>query len=352
LQALIYTNIIFVLTTYLFSFRFYNLSTYRLNLTDFKLKKWKLINIYLVLLISLTISYLTSSTNFIWVASYGGSNYRYDPIIPGIFWKILVSFILTFLFLVSKNSKHKLTSSIILFSAFFIYMGRGDRGGFLPLWITYMFLVLFEKKYVLFLFLTLATVYFVVFWSPFRSTLYSFGLYESVIYSHNQFLDFIDIDGYINYYNYYLFPLLPQSVWHWHHSFNLYNTGNILGFKPFFNILLQIFPNFIFNIFGYERPLNLAWKLAEFRTHGGGMFHLAGAYWSLGFLGVFIWSFLVNLWLNFIEKKLKPDSLIKFVFYFILAGSCFYTIFYGWQPFIKLCVIILLIDIIVSWIKK
>ena len=44
-------------------------------------------------------------------------------------------------------------------------------------------------------------------------------------------------------------------------------------------------PGFVARWLDYEIPLNSAWRLADYRINGGGMYIFAEAYWNFGFWG-------------------------------------------------------------------
>lgn len=308
----------------------------------------------LALLISVTGVFLlliTAEKRFIWNTAYGIEGFSFTPVVDSVLLKILAITLLSigvFKFSADTRGVSRRIGGVFLLVSTVLILFRGDRGGFLPIWSSYLY-ALHTRRIAVSrqLFLLSFTLAVVIFWSTFRSTWAFFGLARSVELGIDRLRDTFSFVA--NPDNFYFIPMIPQSIWHWLHCYDMHVSGQSLGLTYYFDFLGQMLPKFVADIIGYERPLNLAWRLAEYRRHGGGMFHLAGAYWTFGYVGVIFFAVLLRIFINFIERRLYS---LRTPLYYVNGMTFLYTSFYGWQPFFKTCLILGIVNLIFNRIWK
>ena len=130
--------------------------------------------------------------------------------------------------------------------------------------------------------------------------------------------------------------LIPQSYWHLLHCVDLYDTGFGLEGETVFGLIPQAVPGFIADSIGFERPLNAAWRLGEYRISGGGMFIIAEGYWNFGMLGAgLVAASMAAVAIGF-ERYFERRSPLLSAAYFGYMGSFGYSIYYGLQPNVRM----------------
>jgi hypothetical protein len=130
--------------------------------------------------------------------------------------------------------------------------------------------------------------------------------------------------------------LLPATYWHLLHVIDLYDVDGIrLNGMTFFNLIPQAIPSFIAEGFGVERPVNVAWILAEYRAHGGGMYVIAEGYWNLGFWGAHTVAGLMAGVALFFEKWARRQRPLVATAYFGFLGMSMFGVFYSLQAFVR-----------------
>lgn len=116
-----------------------------------------------------------------------------------------------------------------------------------------------------------------------------------------------------------LVQMLPQSFWHLLHTVDLYESGIGRHGETYRKLLGQSMPAFLASWLGYERPINEAWVLAEYRVHGGGFFVVAEGYWNFGYPGaILVGAFLAVMcvWFERWVRRVDP----------VLGGPYFATV--------------------------
>lgn len=141
--------------------------------------------------------------------------------------------------------------------------------------------------------------------------------------------------------------LLPQSFWHVLHTVDLYKLDVSLHWISFRDIILQSIPAFVADLLSYERPLNGAWRLAEYRVHGGGMNIVALAFWNGGLFAVSVFSVVFGLIVKFLERWFRERPPIALGGYFVLASAMPYLMTYGWQPLFKVMLVMFLFSLVI-----
>jgi hypothetical protein len=146
--------------------------------------------------------------------------------------------------------------------------------------------------------------------------------------------------------------LLPQSYWHLLHTIDLYHSNVSLDGTTFVDLILQSVPGFICDWLGFERPLNGAWRLAQYRIHGGGMYVIAEGYWNFGLLGSSIVALGLAFLVRYLETWYRKQEILIACTYFAFLGSFGFGVFYGLQPLVRAFQVALVSALIMKYIIR
>ena len=243
--------------------------------------------------------------------------------------------------------------AVLIFTIYF-RLFRGDRGGILGIFATIFLIFIFcsnkskVHKVAIITFCLFCLLGFFQVWGYMRANIYRYGYTQSFIDGINYSI----VDPHSKGFDPLKITLLPQSYWHLLHVIDLYKHGISLNGSSFIDIIPQSIPKFITDAFGYTRPLNGAWRLAEYRIHGGGMFVVALGYWNLGLIGVTIIVSVLAFIAILLENWYRNQTPLIACAYFALLGSFGFGIFYGWQPLFKSIEISLLLAILLKFLLK
>jgi hypothetical protein len=94
---------------------------------------------------------------------------------------------------------------------------------------------------------------------------------------------------------------------------SLYDRGIDRGWRSYYYPILYTFqPQFLLSALGMKRPQEPAWELAEYFTHGGGIFVFGEMYWNGGFLCVIMvtCSICLMAWLVDSRRNSSTTSLL------------------------------------------
>ncbi len=181
-----------------------------------------------------------------------------------------------------RSATFKVCAAVVLFNTFFFRLMRGERGGALGVLLILAILVhrVFRGPYknVLFVLVFILAAALMQVLGHVRSLAADFGFTTAIETSVREYV--IPIGEDIS-----LVQMLPQSFWHLLHTVDLYELGLGRHGETYLKLPGQTVPDFVANWIGYERPINEAWVLAEYRTHGGGLFVVAEGYWNFGYAG-------------------------------------------------------------------
>jgi hypothetical protein len=146
--------------------------------------------------------------------------------------------------------------------------------------------------------------------------------------------------------------LLPQSYWHLLHTIDLYHSNVSLEGITFVDLILQSVPGFICDWFGFERPLNGAWRLSQYRIHGGGMYVIAEGFWNFGLFGALIIALGLAILVRYLEIWYRKQETLIACAYFAFLGTFGFSVFYGLQPLVRAFQVALISALIMKYIIK
>jgi hypothetical protein len=129
--------------------------------------------------------------------------------------------------------------------------------------------------------------------------------------------------------------LLPGGYWHLLHSIDLYHQGVSQQGASFLNLIPQALPDFIARWLNYERPISVAWRLAEHRANGGGLFLIAEGYWNLGLAGALLLTVALARAATALETWQRKQDAALMGPYLGLAGLFMYGMFYTLQTMVR-----------------
>ncbi|HEY3323859.1 MAG TPA: hypothetical protein VGP72_25630 [Planctomycetota bacterium] len=129
--------------------------------------------------------------------------------------------------------------------------------------------------------------------------------------------------------------LLPQGYWHLLNTIDLYDQGVSLNGSSFYNLIPQMLPDSFAQWIGYERPLNISWRLAEYRNHSGGMFLIAEGYWNLGLAGALLVTLALARAATAYESWVRRQDAVLLGAYLGLLGLFSVGMFYGLQSMVR-----------------
>jgi hypothetical protein len=244
----------------------------------------------------------------------------------------------------------RLITYIALVIAAIHYLLAGDRGTFLTIYVgvlTIYWLAQSRRSQVKALFLIMLCifmVYFLIHWGNVRVYAYEEGLIHAIfqIYPSRYSGDFSVAD----------ITLIPASFGHYLHAVDLYNQGVRLQGETFVALVPQSIPSFVANWIDYERPLNSAWRLAEYRINGGGMYIFAEAFWNFGFIGPIILSLSLAIMAIAIERFYSRRRNVAKFLYFGFVSTFSFTAFYGMLPMTRSIQIMLIAMFVLVFNEK
>lgn len=146
--------------------------------------------------------------------------------------------------------------------------------------------------------------------------------------------------------------MLPQSYFHLLHCISLREEGISLNGLGFWYLIPQSIPSDLAKLLGYERPLNAAWRLAEYRIHAGGMYIIAEGYWELGLVGSALVAALMGISANWFERYCRRSPPVVSFCYILLLGGSAFGVFYGLQSFVKSIEVVALMAVSYSWLVR
>lgn len=235
---------------------------------------------------------------------------------------------------------------------FFFRLLRGDRGGALVFFAAVGVIYYsrsqrgtLRKALIL---SAAATSLFVLFeiWGHVRASAYDIGLWNSIVQGWTKKVsgDFLSGDMV----DPLTVTLIPQSYWHLLHCIDLHDTGTSLNGETIRALVPQAVPELVANIVGFERPLNGAWRLADYRVHGGGMYILAEGYWNYGLAGAAgVSTFFALVCVGF-ERWFAARSPLLTPAYFGYMGSFAPSIYYGLQPNLRMLQLAVLVAVLLK----
>ena len=145
--------------------------------------------------------------------------------------------------------------------------------------------------------------------------------------------------------------LFPQSYWQLLHTVDLQDSGVSLNWSSFKDFPVQRIPLILADYFGLDRPLHVAWRLAQYRTHGGGMFVVAEGYWNGGLAGVMAivlcLSVLAALW----DRGFMGARGLSVGIYYGLVGTSITGLTYGFQGFVRATEIALFLALVLRFVQ-
>lgn len=148
------------------------------------------------------------------------------------------------------------------------------------------------------------------------------------------------------------FTMVGASLFHLLYVIQLIQDGISLGGSTFINLIPQTLPSFMGGIL-WDRPLNDAWRLAEYYYHGGGFLAIANAYWNGGLAVTMIFVLVLSiLFIGFDSyfMRHRTSFLYKLTYWFLLPIMII-QLGYGIQGLtrvIEILAVVILIDRI-SW---
>jgi hypothetical protein len=101
------------------------------------------------------------------------------------------------------------------------------------------------------------------------------------------------------------------------------------------NLIPQALPDFIARWLNYERPISVAWRLAEHRANGGGLFLIAEGYWNLGLAGALLLTVALARAATALETWQRKQDAALMGPYLGLAGLFMYGMFYTLQTMVR-----------------
>jgi len=185
------------------------------------------------------------------------------------------------LFIVRKYKVKPIFRLITYFALLIVaihYLLAGDRGTFLIIFIgaisIYWFLLKHRSidKALYIIILCIFSVRFLIHWGNVRTRAYYDGLLNSILQTYPS--------RYEGQFSVADFTLIPASFGHYLHAVDLYAQGVRLQGETFLALIPQMIPGFVARWLDYEIPLNSAWRLADYRINGGGMYIFAEAFWN------------------------------------------------------------------------
>lgn len=153
--------------------------------------------------------------------------------------------------------------------------------------------------------------------------------------------------------------LLPQSFAHLLYAYDISNmygaqfNDNMLGF--FGTMLIQLFPNALLNMFGFE-TYNGAIRLKEYVFHGGGFFVPGEMYFVGGYTGVILISIYFGVVSAFNDRIISQAMHYRMsqnlnnpvmISACLAIGSLPYTFFYGLQAINRMSTLPILVMLII-----
>jgi hypothetical protein len=247
---------------------------------------------------------------------------------------------------------------LVVVAVFYFRMLRGDRSASLGIFTTLALLYFVNsthsKRLKLALLSSGATILYFIYevWGIVRANAAEQGFISSIFNGFIRVFDDFFGSGSQAGFDPLKITLLPQSYWHLLHTIDLYQSQITLGGTSFIDLIPQSIPAFLSDMIGFERPLNGAWRLAEYRVHGGGMFVLAEGYWNFGLLGGAIIAVGLALIAIQLEKWHRKQEPLLYCTYFAFLGTFGFGIFYGLQSLVKSFEIAFAIALMMSLILK
>ena len=230
------------------------------------------------------------------------------------------------------------------------YLLAGNRGSFLVIFVgaisVYWFLLKRRSKVkaLNIVILGIFTVRFLVHWGNVRMRAYEDGLLNAILQTYP-----IQHSGNFSVAD---FTLIPASFGHYLHVVDLYAQGVRLHGETFLALIPQAIPSFVANWLDYEIPLNSAWRLAAYRTNGGGMYIFAEAFWNFGFWGPTLLAAVLSIGVVAIERYFSGRRNVAKMFYFGFVGSFSFSVFYGMLPMVRMFQIIAVVMVIIMFSEQ
>ncbi|MBV9303339.1 MAG: hypothetical protein JOY62_03680 [Acidobacteriaceae bacterium] len=292
--------------------------------------------------------------------AYGAQDSQGNPIVQSSGLQLIALFLLAFA-LVSTARVFRLRSFqfiivatiVVSCIAYFLTM-HGDRSGTLVILTTLGFLFWFDAKNktatkCLVLLIYCAAVFeFYQLWAFVRWNAVFYGLVGAI----QEYFNTSSNSASRGAFDPLAVQLLPQSYWQLLHSIDLYQNGVALGLRRFFDLIPQSIPQFISDYFGYERPINGAWLLSQYRITSGGFFVIAEAYWNSGVWGSLATSAALAGIAIGLERWYRRQSPLFSMTYLPIAGSFGFMLFYGMQPLVKALEVSLCLGMGLKWLRR
>jgi hypothetical protein len=99
-----------------------------------------------------------------------------------------------------------------------------------------------------------------------------------------------------------------QYAAHMLECITLYNAGLSREWRSIYNVVEYTFePSFLLRPFGWKRPIEAPWELAEHFVNGGGVYVLGEFYWNGGFLCVVIMTTALSFFCFIVDKKYRAS---------------------------------------------
>jgi hypothetical protein len=231
-----------------------------------------------------------------------------------------------------RSTTFNVCVAVVLFNTLFFRVVRGERGSSLGILLTLAILFHLASrvpyKNALFVLASILTAAFMQVLGHARPLAADLGLRAALEAGVQEYV--IPIGKDVG-----LVQMLPQSFWHLLHTVDLYQLGVRRYGQTYLKLPGQTVPAFLADWVGYQRPINEAWVLAEYRIHGGGFFVVAEGYWNFGYLGAILVGVFLALMCVLFERWVRRVDPVMAVPYFGTVVLGVFGLAYGTQTLLR-----------------
>lgn len=319
--------------------------------------------IMIFLPVGILFTYLTVRGSSITEAAYASPEYNLSSGLVGSAGIELLSMFLLVFTLVSavrawgyESRNFKLTALLVIAVVIYFRVLRGDRAASLGAFTTLALIYYIYSRHTkiakgVLLTSTAGLLYlFYELWGYVRANAALEGFTTAVVNGlHNGIVEKLFGSEFEPGFNPLNITLLPQSYWHLLHTIDLYDSGISLDGTSFIDLIPQSIPGVVSDLIGFERPLNGAWRLAEYRVHGGGMYIVAEGFWNYGLLGAGVIALMLAGMAILLENWHRRQEPLLYCTYFAFLGTFGFGVFYGLQSLVKAFEVAFVISLLMSY---
>ena len=152
-----------------------------------------------------------------------------------------------------------------------------------------------------------------------------------VLINFRTFTPLIRFEDFFSLYNYDIYSSINAAFYQLLEVIRLIDKNQSIGFKTFFNLVPNIIPSFIYDLFGINHPVFDGTLLKEYMNSLGGFVIHGNLYWNNGVFGLVFGILIISIASFYVDNVLLNAKFFLFSIYFLMLPIYAVQYLYGIQ---------------------